>query len=537
MLGGASAAQADMGGRRVAEWVALFSVCIIGVLAGIYFMQTFSGELKPLVLAFIFVSILEPVVQFLEFTFLKTWVLCKLLVWKVLLLLVCCKRKSIGFCCKSPSEVQDIKKGLADWAELRKRWHGRDVGKYTVFRILSVLLALLLLVLVVMLLNGLVLTQVSNVVQQGNMYRQQVMLISSCVSAQMPDLVRALPAQLQPQASEALQNIGKGFNGSNLMANLEKYGNDVLIQLVSSSSTLFMQLVFFLLYTTFLLFAPLHINLEGDAEAARARGGTPAASLWSRWLAMIPSQPAELSEPLRLGEEGRASEDSQPSAGVELSHVPEVLRLTEIQVFLYKIMWNYFLMMILLNLIFAVLVFALLAWKRVSLSVIIAGASFFLSFIPELGSIISMVLPVPFILLTPAAAPDAPEMVQMANATTCVWEDLRSDFVQRGETLLWVVGGIILIKLLVSNFLYSFFMGRNKTLAGAIKDDVEEVAETHGVVVLFAVVFFGKIWGTVGMLISVPLLSIIRLTLNIGFEREKTKRWARRQSFKVPSEA
>jgi len=388
-----------------------------------------------------------------------------------------------------------------------------------------------------MLLNGLVLAQVSKVTQQGHMYRQQLLLISSCVSEQMPDVVRALPAGLQPQANEALRNIGKAFDMSNVVASLESYGNDVLIQLVSSSSALFMELVFFLLYTTFMLFAPLHINLEGDAEAARARGSTPAASLWSRWLAMLPPGPPELSEPLQLGEEGRASSEDQSPAARELSFkVPEALRLTEIQVFLYKIMWNYFLVMVLLNMVFAVLVFTLLAWKRVSLSVIIAGASFFLSFIPELGSIISMVLPVPFILLTPAAAPDAPEMVQMANATTCVWEDLRSDFVLRGETLLSVVGGIILVKLLVSNFLYSLFMGRNKTLAGAIKNDVEEVTETHGVVVLFAVVFFGKVWGTVGMLISVPALSIIRLTLNIGFERERTKRWADRNT-KVGLEA
>merc|ERR1711966_64526 len=65
--------------------------------------------------------------------------------------------------------------------------------------------------------------------------------------------------------------------------------------------------------------------------------------------------------------------------------------------------------------------------------------------------------------------------------------------------------------------------GRNPQLAGALKEgDVKDVKETHGVVVLFAVVFFGKIWGAVGMLISVPVISIVRLTWNVGHKYDQS---------------
>eukprot|EP00435_Cladocopium_sp_Y103_P032427 s1310_g8.t1 len=37
----------------------------------------------------------------------------------------------------------------------------------------------------------------------------------------------------------------------------------------------------------------------------------------------------------------------------------------------------------------------------------------------------------------------------------------------------------------------------------------------HQVLILFAVVLCGEIWGVAGMLISVPLLSLVRLLLNL----------------------
>eukprot|EP00929_Paragymnodinium_shiwhaense_P102902 TRINITY_DN66126_c0_g1_i1.p1 TRINITY_DN66126_c0_g1~~TRINITY_DN66126_c0_g1_i1.p1 ORF type:complete len:189 (-),score=7.79 TRINITY_DN66126_c0_g1_i1:141-650(-) len=141
-------------------------------------------------------------------------------------------------------------------------------------------------------------------------------------------------------------------------------------------------------------------------------------------------------------------------------------------------------------------------------------AAFFLNFIPELGPIISMILPVPFILLTPTE--DCP---------TRPWEDCIVDFDYRLKALAVTISGMLLIKFLVSNLLSSVLMGKNPALAGAIKrgDTIEEVKETHGVVVLFAVVFFGKIWGPVGMLISVPVISVVRLTVNFGLDYERRR--------------
>merc|ERR1712008_26776 len=74
----------------------------------------------------------------------------------------------------------------------------------------------------------------------------------------------------------------------------------------------------------------------------------------------------------------------------------------------------------------------------------------------------------------------------------------------------------------VANVLNAIVMGRNRVLAGGGIGEKEEVSETHGVLVLFAVVFFGKIWGTVGMLISVPVISIFRLTINMGYQRGRS---------------
>lgn len=58
-------------------------------------------------------------------------------------------------------------------------------------------------------------------------------------------------------------------------------------------------------------------------------------------------------------------------------------------------------------------------------------------------------------------------------------------------------------------------MGHNQTLSGAVKDhELEKIKETHPVLILFFVVLAGEIWGPVGMLISVPVVSSVRLMLN-----------------------
>merc|ERR1712032_1081051 len=55
----------------------------------------------------------------------------------------------------------------------------------------------------------------------------------------------------------------------------------------------------------------------------------------------------------------------------------------------------------------------------------------------------------------------------------------------------------------------SVIMGRNQVLAGAISKE-NKFVETHPVVVLFVVVVCGDIWGPVGMIIAVPIISLVR---------------------------
>ncbi|CAE8690409.1 unnamed protein product [Polarella glacialis] len=66
---------------------------------------------------------------------------------------------------------------------------------------------------------------------------------------------------------------------------------------------------------------------------------------------------------------------------------------------------------------------------------------------------------------------------------------------------------MLAIKFLVSNGLESVVMGKSATLAGAEGCNGATTEETHPVLILFAVIICGEVWGTTGMLISVPLIS------------------------------
>jgi len=72
--------------------------------------------------------------------------------------------------------------------------------------------------------------------------------------------------------------------------------------------------------------------------------------------------------------------------------------------------------------------------------------------------------------------------------------------------------------------LESVVMGKSATLAGAEGCNGATTEETHPVLILFAVIICGEVWGTTGMLISVPLISMVRLVLNL--ERSLDKRTA-----------
>lgn len=84
----------------------------------------------------------------------------------------------------------------------------------------------------------------------------------------------------------------------------------------------------------------------------------------------------------------------------------------------------------------------------------------------------------------------------------------------RITNLITMAIGMLLIKFAVSNGLESLVMSRSAVLSGQMNSE-ESNDETHPVLILFAVVLCGEIWGVAGMLISVPLLSLVRLLLNL----------------------
>lgn len=99
--------------------------------------------------------------------------------------------------------------------------------------------------------------------------------------------------------------------------------------------------------------------------------------------------------------------------------------------------------------------------------------SFILYFVPEVGALISIVAPVPLVLFN-------------------------GNIESPSTMLVMVLTGQIVLKLLVGNYLE----------VRLIQDDEE--MSLHPVWVLLSLNYFGFLWGPVGMLVSVPLLALIK---------------------------
>lgn len=548
----------------VVESATHLSVWIVGLVGFIYFVQQFESELKPLILAFIFVSILEYVVQQFEWTMMKLWCIMRLLVWKPwqiagLIIALACKRTTLFHEYERDEFKKDI---LYNWQDLFDRWESRDAGRNAIFRILSVLLTLALVVLLSAISKGVVEEQVTTVMGKIDLYRHQVTAIIQLCTEQLPNLQNLAPEYAQNNTKAMIDKFQLEVNSTMqaLPAMAESIGIGILNGILTFFGAHVMDLVFFLLYSAFMLFDPLHINLESEESGDDTPDSSEAhtehrrkAAISNGWLKKVSKRVVQrtgrlvvasarrvcraasgmarsASEPLL--EEGNRLRWSAASAGrgsfdasltgsrpvdedQARSDDGEEFKLLELQHFVYRIVWQYFMCLVLLNTIFAVCVFFLLVSLNVDLSVVQAGLCFILAFIPELGALISMALPIPFVLLTPTeqCMGDGPGPVYDGLRMDCT-----DDFGQRGRKILGVFIGMILIKLLVANILNALIMGKNKVLSGAIGQE-GEVSETHGVLVLFAVVWFSRVWGVVGMLISVPVISIVRLTINIGLER------------------
>eukprot|EP00441_Pelagodinium_beii_P035849 CAMPEP_0197627208 /NCGR_PEP_ID=MMETSP1338-20131121/5882_1 /TAXON_ID=43686 ORGANISM="Pelagodinium beii, Strain RCC1491" /NCGR_SAMPLE_ID=MMETSP1338 /ASSEMBLY_ACC=CAM_ASM_000754 /LENGTH=304 /DNA_ID=CAMNT_0043197863 /DNA_START=412 /DNA_END=1323 /DNA_ORIENTATION=- len=121
--------------------------------------------------------------------------------------------------------------------------------------------------------------------------------------------------------------------------------------------------------------------------------------------------------------------------------------------------------------------------------------SFFLNYVPEVGTIIAMILPAPFILL-----------------------DGRLD--SPGIILVQATLGQLVLKVVFNNIFETKL----------IQDD--HAMSIHPLWVLLSINYFGYIWGPIGMMISVPILSVVKSTALFMIESapaddegELTKHW------------
>ena len=108
----------------------------------------------------------------------------------------------------------------------------------------------------------------------------------------------------------------------------------------------------------------------------------------------------------------------------------------------------------------------------VQLALVFGLLAFLLNFIPSVGSIIATLLPVPMILLTPSISTPA-------------------------AVLAIAIPGVI--QFAVGNVIEPRIMGRNAGL--------------HPITILMALIFWGVLWGIVGMFLATPLTAMLRILL------------------------
>ncbi|RAP38203.1 hypothetical protein DID80_02975 [Candidatus Marinamargulisbacteria bacterium SCGC AAA071-K20] len=122
-----------------------------------------------------------------------------------------------------------------------------------------------------------------------------------------------------------------------------------------------------------------------------------------------------------------------------------------------------------ISLFTATLIWIVFASFNVQLALMFAILTFFLNFIPSVGSIIAVLIPLPVIFL------------QFGYS----WE------------FLIIIGAAALIQFVIGNIIDPKLMGDRLGL--------------HPVIILLSLLFWGFIWGVPGMFLSAPITSIIKL--------------------------
>ncbi|MFT7671555.1 MAG: AI-2 transport protein TqsA [Planctomycetota bacterium] len=132
--------------------------------------------------------------------------------------------------------------------------------------------------------------------------------------------------------------------------------------------------------------------------------------------------------------------------------------------------------------------FLILYFLEVDLARVFGLMAFFLNFIPNIGSIVAVLLPIPVIAL----APSLDEVVLDANGAPIV-----------AGMHLWAKALAIILmgslQFVVGNVLEPRWLGKSLDL--------------NPIVILLSLVFWGVLWGPIGMLLSVPITAIIKILL------------------------
>jgi AI-2 transport protein TqsA len=131
---------------------------------------------------------------------------------------------------------------------------------------------------------------------------------------------------------------------------------------------------------------------------------------------------------------------------------------------------SYTLTMTALSGVTGILVGVVLWFFGVQAAAVFGLLTFLLNFIPNVGSFISIILPIPIVLLA-------------GNLT--------------GFDKFLAIGIPAVIQFAIGNFLQPKLMGEHMKL--------------HPVVILMALIFWGTLWGIVGAFLAVPITSIIRI--------------------------
>eukprot|EP00403_Amphidinium_massartii_P002720 CAMPEP_0178380242 /NCGR_PEP_ID=MMETSP0689_2-20121128/5359_1 /TAXON_ID=160604 /ORGANISM="Amphidinium massartii, Strain CS-259" /LENGTH=516 /DNA_ID=CAMNT_0020000373 /DNA_START=40 /DNA_END=1587 /DNA_ORIENTATION=+ len=502
---------------------AYLSLWVLGLCGILRLALEFEATLKPLVLAILLVSLLEWVVQCWEFVFFKLSIALYVLFDKFTVVVAVCFYTSI--ICLSGTRWPEYsdwatrsldkqKARFCKWEALRRPWDPAFAGANQLSRFLSVTLTITLLVLLASVASYAVAEGVQALVSGMAEYRDQSLRIVRWGQKMVNELPDMLPISEENRETLklTLHNAGQDLQPMKLVSAMENQILSVVTGLLDSTSIWATQFVFFLLYVFLFLFCPLHINADDEWRQRYELDRSYTLAYKARQLFKKMSSLLAPSPPVADGSDPSGLQTAllgDPTVSVGPSETVAPLRRSangatvELQHRLYKIMWQYGLLMVVVNSTFAVLTYLLLWYLNIPLAILVGVICFFLAFIPELGAIISVILPLPIIILMPP---------QVEAGEKIADDDPFPDWEIRLKMLLGAVIGMFLNKLLVANVLYPLMMGRSKVLSGALTED-QDAGETHPVILLFIVVVFGEVWGATGMLISVPMVSFIRLTV------------------------